>query len=299
MKNYRRSLPPLDYLLFFEAAARHHNFTRAAEELNVSQAAVSKRVKVLENWLGITLVSRNGRNITLSQNGQALAANTSEALDYINSCLQRLRRTTIENRLSLAANVAVSQFWLTPRINEYLLGRDPVPVTLTSSDKDAELFALEVDALIYYGSDIPPGWDGLALFAEIWLPVASPRLCGAEHWMGETPLLDFDKLTPKWINWSDFAPLSGYAEFIEVPRVNLGSYSNTLDTAIRGKGIALGCPDVLYYEIEAGRLMPLYDYQLRTGRSYFIIWRTGTLTERVHKLLNDVGIRFKSPHEPR
>ncbi|QOF75088.1 LysR family transcriptional regulator (plasmid) [Aminobacter sp. SR38] len=299
MKNYRRTLPPLDYLLFFEAAARHRNFTRAAAELNVSQAAVSKRVKVLENWLGITLVNRHGRNIGLSQHGESLAATTAEALDYLNTCLQRLSRTTGGTRLSLAANVAVSQFWLMPRINEYLLGHDPVPVTLTSSDKDAELLALDIDAILYYGSDIPPGWGGLALFEETWLPVASPLLRGAEHRLGETPLLDFDKLTPKWINWSDFVELTGHTEFIRAPRVNLGSYSSTLDTAIRGKGIALGCPEVLSYEIEAGRLIPLYDYQLKTGRSYFVIWRSGTMTEGIHNLLSDVGISFKSPHEPR
>jgi DNA-binding transcriptional LysR family regulator len=186
-----------------------------------------------------------------------------------------------------------------PRINEYLLGHDPVPVTLTSSDKDAELFALDVDAILYYGSDIPRGWDGLALFEETWLPVASPSLRGVENRLGETLLLDFDKLTPKWINWSDFMELTEHPEFIRAPRVNLGSYSSTLDTAIRGKGIALGCPEVLYYEIEAGRLIPLYTHQLKTERSYFVIWRTGTMTERLHKLLNDVGVRFKSPHEPR
>ncbi|MCF6433361.1 MULTISPECIES: LysR family transcriptional regulator [unclassified Leisingera] len=290
MKNYRRALPPLDYLLFFEAVARHGNFTRAAEELNVSQAAVSKRIKVLEDWLGMTLVNRRGRNLSLTRNGKILAANSGEALDYLHSCLNQLRRASTGARLSLAANVAVSQYWLTPRINEYLLSSDAAPVTLTASDKDADLFALEADALIYYGQDIPAGWDGSLLFAERWMPVTSPAKAQRKGGLAAATLLDFDKLTPKWVNWDDFAELTGFAEIAQAAKVNLGSYGSTLDTAIRGRGVALGCPDVLRFEIDAGRLVPLEDYQLITGRSYFVIWRTGLLSEQTRSLLRDAGI---------
>lgn len=290
MKNYRRALPPLDYLLFFEAVARHGNFTRAAEELNVSQAAVSKRIKVLEDWLGMTLVDRRGRSLSLTRNGKILAANSGEALDYLQSCLQQLRRASSGTRLSLAANVAVSQYWLTPRINEYLLSSDAAPVTLTASDKDADLFALEADALIYYGQDIPAGWDGSVLFEERWMPVTSPAKAEREGGLAAATLLDFDKLTPKWVNWGDFADLTGNAEIAQATKVNLGSYGSTLDTAIRGRGVALGCPDVLRFEIDAGRLLPLEEYQLLTGRSYFVIWRTGLLTGQTRSLLRDVGI---------
>lgn len=292
MKDFRRSLPPLDYLLFFEAVARHGNFTRAAEELNVSQAAVSKRVKGLEDLLGLTLVHRSGRNITLSRNGKTLATNTTEALEYLKTCLQQMSRATSGERLSLAANVAVAQYWLTPRINEYLLGPNAVPVTLTASDKDADLFTLETDAIVFYGSDIPAGWDGRPLFEEVWLPVAAPSLVGAMQGFASATLLDFDKLTPKWINWGDFGDLTGNSEIAAAPKVNLRSYGSTLDTALRGKGIALGCPAVLQFEIEAGRLVALDDYQFRTGRSYFVIWRMGSMTDRTRALLGDVGVRF-------
>lgn len=292
MKEYRSALPPLDYLLFFEAVARHGSFTDAARELNVSQAAVSKRVKVLEEWTGLSLVRRRGRNIALTRNGMKLSASTSEALEYLTMCFQQMRRATDGDRLSLAANVAVSQFWLIPRINEYLLGQDAVPVTLTSSDKDSDLLALEADAFIYYGADIPVGWDGACLFEEVWVPVAAPGQVGATRSLAGATLLDFDKLTPKWINWDGFAELTRCAGMEDAAKVNLGAYGSTVDTALRGKGVALGCVDVLQSEIEAGRLEPLIDYQLRTGRSYFVIWRPGTMTERTHELLTEVGITF-------
>ncbi|MCE8006096.1 LysR family transcriptional regulator [Aestuariivita sp.] len=292
MKSYRRTLPPLDYLLFFEAVARSESFTRAATELNVSQAAVSKRVKVLESWLGMTLVQRHGRTITLTRDGKALASDTGEALDYLTSCVQRLHRLGDRGRLSLAANVAVSQYWLTPRINEYLLSRDAAPVTLTASDKDADLFALEVDAVIYYGAEIPPGWEGTRIFEEIWLPVAAPELARPGLDLTRSTLLDFEKRTPKWVNWGSFAELSGLGDLTQAARVDLGSYGSTLDTAIRGKGIALGCPDVLEIEIGSGRLVALRDYQILTGRSYFVIWRPGTLTPQTVDLLAKVGLPF-------
>ncbi len=289
MKNYRSSLPPLDYLLFFEAVARHKNLTRAAEELNVSQAAVSKRVKFLEQWLGLELITRNGRIIDLSKAGQRLSSNASEALEYLSLCMAQLRQGN-HDKLSVASNVAISQFWLTPRINEYLLSRDALPVTITASDKETDILGANNDIVVYYGNDIPKGWDGVLLFEEIWQPLAAPSLLSQNSDIRASTLLDFDKLALKWINWAGFIDSTGYAVLAETQRVNLGSYGSSLDAAIRGKGIALGCANVLSFEIEAERLVPMDAYKLRTGRSYFVIWRTGTLSQRTRDVLRDVGI---------
>jgi len=290
MKNYRRTLPPLDYLLFFETVARHKNFTRAAEELNVSQAAVSKRVKFLESWLGVELMTRNGRSVDLTKAGHKLAANASEALEYLALGISQLRQGS-HDRLSLASNIAVSQFWLTPQVNEYLLSQDAVPVSITASNKESDVLNKDHDVVVYYGNDIPSGWEGEVLFEEVWQPLAAPSLLAKEPDFAHITLLDFDKLALKWINWPDFIDLSGSEELTAAPRVNLGSYGSSLDAAIRGKGIALGCVNVLKYEIEAGRLAPLGGYTLNTGRTYFVIWRVGTLSQRTRDLLRDVGIK--------
>ncbi len=291
MKKFRNTLPPLDYLLFFEAVARHGNFTRAAEELNVSQAAVSKRVKSLEMRLGLDLVSRNGRAVSLTRNGQKLALSTSEALDFLSSSVTQIKQANPEG-LSLAANVSISQFWLTPRINEYLIGRNAVPITLTASDRDADLLRSENDVIIYYSTDIPKGWDGTVLFEEVWLPVAMPDLVAGTRDITSLTLLDFEKLTPKWFNWRDYIAQTDHAGFAAAERVILGSYGSSLDAALRGKGIALGCPDVLHHEIEAKRLAPLNDYQINTGRKYFVVWKPGHMTPRIRDLLKEIDIRI-------
>lgn len=291
MKNYRNSLPPLDNLLFFEAVVRHGSFTRAANELHVSQAAVSKRMKVLENLLGFSLIERNGRRISFTPKGQKLASETSEALDYLDKSISRMK--PINNQgLKLASNVAVSQFWLTPRINEYLLRSHPVPITLTASDKGSDMLSMENDVVIYYGTDIPSGWEGTLLFEEIWLPLIAPGISNSVPALISNTLLDFEKLGLNWINWPDFIGRIQPVDFSEAPRVSLGSYGNTVYAAIKGKGVALGCPDVLRNEIESGSLIPLYDFQLKTERSYFVIWRNGTMTSQLHQLISNVGIRF-------
>lgn len=290
MKHYRTALPPLDYLLFFEAAARHGNFTKAATELNVSQAAVSKRVKYLEEWLGMELISRNGRTIDTSFKGAKLATHISEALDYLSMSIAQVSHINQE-KLSLAANVTVSQYWLTPRINEYLLERDAVPVTLTSSDRDVDLFNMGSNAIIFYGTDIPAGWDGVVLFEEIWQPLAAPDFDVSNVDFNNITLLDFEKVTPKWVNWPDFLSSTEFTQFENSTLVNLGAYGSTIDAAIRGKGIALGCPDVLSFEIEAGRLCPLPGFAHHTNRTYFVIWKPGTMSQRTRDLLQAVGIR--------
>jgi LysR family glycine cleavage system transcriptional activator len=291
MKNYRHSLPPLDYLVFFEAVVRHGSFTRAANELHVSQAAVSKRMKVLENLLGFPLIERNGRSIRFTPKGQKLASETNEALDYLDKSIRRMQSTKNQG-LKLASNVAVSQFWLTPRINEYLLRSHPVPITLTASDKQSDMLNMENDAVIYYGTEIPLGWEGTLLFEEIWLPLIAPSISNSRSTLISNTLLDFEKLGLNWINWPDFISRTQHAGFSETHRISLGSYGNTVYAAIKGKGIALGCPDVLRNEIESGALIPLYDFQLKTQRSYFVIWKSGTMTSQLHLLLSDVGIRF-------
>ncbi|PVH27313.1 LysR family transcriptional regulator [Pararhodobacter oceanensis] len=286
MKKYRRSLPPLDYILFYEAVARTGSFTRAAEELSVSQAAVSKRIKNLETMLGCALVLRDGRRISLTPSGSKLATIASESLDFLNAGLMQIRDAAASTKLTLAANLAVSQFWLTPRVNAYLLTPDPAPLTLTVSDNDADLLTTETDACIYYGDEIPPGWDATLLFKERWMPLVAPSL--KYHDLHELALLDFDKLTLKWINWSNFATLKGETFLDGAERVNLRSYGATLDAALRGEGAALGSPEVLHKQIETGQLLPLDAYALDTGRSYFLLTRNSTLTPRIRALFTQI-----------
>ena len=290
MKHYRQSLPPLDYLLFFEAVVRNRSFTKAAAELNVSQAAVSKRVRYLEDWVGKPLVHRSGPTISIPDYAQDVSDRTSEALEHLCACLDKIKGAH-EAPFTLAANMTVSQFWLGPRINDYLLSSDAISVRLTSSDRDADLLSAENDLVIYYGMDIPSGWDGTVLFDEFWVPLVLPELADKQMDYSDLTLLDFDKLTPKWINWSGFLEKIDESPFGKSVQINLNTYGRTLDAAIKGKGVALGCPDVLHYEMEANRLTALNAFQLKTGRRYYSIWKTGTLNGQLDNTISGLNLR--------
>jgi DNA-binding transcriptional LysR family regulator len=285
MRNFRRTLPPLDYLLFFEAVARHKSFTKAAGELNVSQAAVSKRVKHLENWMGKPLVSRNGPKIELTADGYLLASYTTESLEHLSLCFNKIK-TANDIPFTLAANTTVSQYWLAPRINDYLLSNNATPVRLTSSDRDSDLLSLDNDLVIYYGSDIPVGWDGISLFEEVWVPLISPSLINDNTDYGALTLLDFDKLAPKWINWPAFLNLVESQDFKDATQINLDTYGRSLDAAIKGKGIALGCPEVLHFELEANRLLTLDRFKIKTGRNYFAMWKSGSKNQVITDIVS-------------
>ncbi|WP_238705156.1 hypothetical protein [Parasedimentitalea marina] len=84
------------------------------------------------------------------------------------------------DKLSLASNIAVSQFWLTPQVNEYLLSRDAVPVTVTASNNESDILNQDYDVVVYYGNDIPSGWEGEILFKEFWQPLAAPSLIATD-----------------------------------------------------------------------------------------------------------------------
>lgn len=116
MDNRRKNLPPLDTLIFFDAVIRAGGFTAASTELYVSQAAVSKRVRQLEDWLGTPLFERGARSLTPTAAGQSLAEPVAMALDYLGASLDGLK-SPARPAVRIAANNAVSMFWLFPRLS--------------------------------------------------------------------------------------------------------------------------------------------------------------------------------------
>ncbi|MBK0401011.1 LysR family transcriptional regulator [Limibaculum sp. M0105] len=271
MKNLRRALPPLDALLFFEAAARRGGFTAAAGELNVTQAAVSKRVKALEERLGAPLFHRRGRAVTLTAEGRLLHARTAEALDYLSAACAAVADAGTAS-VTVAANVAVSHYWLGPRITEYQLGADAAPVRLVSSDRTEDQLDASVSMAVHYGLAPPPGWDGTPLFAEVLVPLVAPgRVSDARR----GPLLDYERQGPDWVNWGVWLAQSPGTEFEATPVLGLGSYVRAIDAAVQGKGVALGSPGLLAGEIASGRLVPLPGTAFATGRGYHLVTPAG------------------------
>lgn len=280
MSKYRSTLPPLDLLIFFEAARRVGSFTGCASELHVSQAAVSKRIKQLEDWIGEPLFVRNGKRITTTDNGERLYHTTTMALEFLRQGLSTAREQALRP-LTIGAHTVVGMFWLTAQLQAFGLSGDACPTRMTTSDSTSDLIAGSNDLLMIYSNGTIPGWHATRLLDEEMVPMASPEVAAklrghhvspfaALRGPDLPPLLDYVKGSPEWIDWQ------AWFGRLKIKRPDawtirrMSTYSQTIGEAIRGNGVALGSVCLLRSELEGGRLVPISKDVLRTDRGYYL-----------------------------
>src|SRR5438552_16723517 len=169
-----RRLPPLQTLAFFEAAARHLNFTAAAQELGSSQPAVSQRIGLLEEDLGVPLFKREHRGVSLSADGVHLVEAVHESLGGIGDAVAKIRSRRTRQVLTVATDFGFAAYWLMPRLAAL---RELVPnldVRIVTSQNEFDIRGEPVDVAIAFGPGHWPGCAAQALFPEIVMPVSSP-----------------------------------------------------------------------------------------------------------------------------
>lgn len=274
MNYFRRTLPSLDALVFFEAAARSQNYTRAAEELHVTQVAVSKRVRALEQDLGTTLFQRKGRNLELTEDGQAFAERVRAGLAFLEESITVARSRTARTRqvVHVVANENLNFFWLAPMAREFqMLGNDAV-LSVVSANNVNDVLRSDTDLAIFHGKVPPEGWNCEVLFEEVIGPVASQRYVDeVVKAPGETiVLLDYRRETPDWVNWETLLPAGAESWFPRTQIRHCTSYIQSISLAIEGEGIGLGVLPMLSNELGDGRLVQLGQHELPTGRRYYL-----------------------------
>jgi len=283
MKSLRHRLPSLISLMVFEAAARTLNFTRAAEELHVTQAAVSKQIKYLEGYFGFALFERSGRRVKLSPRGQRLLTKVSASFNYLADAVEAFSEQYAVTSVTLAANTAVSHYWLNAAMKGF---RDKYPdfaanIRLITSDHTPDLLAEDVDLAIVYDAVKRLGWESQLLFEEALYPVASSEYIQKNPLTEDTPqallkheLLEYERLEPNWINWTTwFAALGIKAECVKASAYG-NSYITLVDAAARGHGVTLGTKHLLDEELISGRLTRLSTISVRFGRGYYLMSNT-------------------------
>lgn len=278
MDFFRRTIPSLDALVFFEAAARHRNFTRAAEELRVSQVAVSKRVRALEGDLGAALFARQGRALVLTPVGRALADRVRAGMGFLEEAIHTARNGVRRARqvVQVAANENMNFFWLAPLVRDFQMAGIEAIVSVVTANNVTDVVQEETDLAIFYGRSAPDGWIAEPLFGEFIAPVASPTYMGRLD-KGERPIrLDYRKEAPEWVNWETLEVPEREDWFPRAERRVCSSYIQSISLALEGKGIALGVVPMLCGEIAENRLVLLRP-QVWTGHSYFLCTPTGRL----------------------
>lgn len=283
MNRPRADLPSLRGLVVFEVAARLENFTAAAGELCVTQAAVSKTIQSLEAELGCALFSRSGRTIHLTRTGRELYERTRSAFDYLEEGCGQVRAEIAGPSVTIAANTAVSHYWLGPRLRHYADHAPDDSVRLLTSDRDADLLDEGNDLAVLYGTAQRMGWSQVRLFEEELVPVAT-RGYLAEHGLLErVPLppeeltrltvLDYELHGAGWTNigtWLEWAGVRSPAR--DTQRV-FSSYALAIDAMLDGEGLTLASRPLLPRRGGARDVIEVSDRPLRTDRSYFLGFR--------------------------
>jgi LysR family transcriptional regulator, glycine cleavage system transcriptional activator len=268
----RSRLPPLNAIKAFEAAARLGSFTRAAEELNVTHGAVSRQIRLLEDWLGVRLFLRTSRNSVPTQAGTELLAEASHALDRLAAVSRRMQnRARARGLLHVSALPTFAMRWLIPRLPDFQRDHPDLELRIVTASTPAEQFRMDVDAVIS-GPLRQPGWVGSGFLGEARLPVLSPGL------MRKLPLrtaADLERHTllhaatlrgawPRWLAAANVPDLKPARDQL------FEHFYFAIQAALEGLGVVMGPLALISDELCAGRLLaPISEPALRT-RGYFV-----------------------------
>jgi LysR family glycine cleavage system transcriptional activator len=266
-----RTLPPLEMFRFFEAAARHLNFTRAALEMHVTHGAVSQRIKRLEADLGTQLFRRSGGRIALTDDGSRLLARVRAAIDEITEGVDAIRPGNGEQILTISTMPCFAAYWLLPRLADFNRSQPSIQVNLRATLSLTDFTRDGVDMAVRAGAGT---WDGLIsikLHDEELVPVCSPA-----YQDGHLPRVPRDLLKVTllhderrpWSLWFEAAGLDP-RDAVKGPRY---SDNNLLIPAvIAGLGVALARASLVRADLESGRLVQLFS-GVPAKSAYFIVY---------------------------
>lgn len=274
-----RRIPPPIALRSFEAAARHMSFTQAADELNVTQAAVSHQVKLLEEYLQTRLFERLTRRLRLTAHGQALYDVVGEAFERIAQIADRLKQRVRHEPLTISLTPYFAAKWLTPRLDRFWRQYPNIDLRLHHSRQPGNAGSTDVDLAISWGRDKWPGLSATRLLNARIIPVCSPALLKSGRPL--RTLTDMRSHTLLHENdyelWNQWLKAIG-AESGSVQHGSTIDDSNVvLQAAIEGQGIALGADALLRDELESGRLIAPFDRSLATEFSYYLVYEKAAL----------------------
>ncbi len=267
-------LPPLNALRAFEAAAKNLSFSKAAEQLSVTPAAVSHQIKGLEEWLGVPLFRRMNRAVILTDEGQSYVLGVREGLTQIQDATEKLMAQDAAGALTVSTLPSFAVRWLLPRLGRFRELHPDIDIMLSASDHITDFSRDPVDLVIRYGSGDYPGLHVEKLLTEDSLfPVCSPALLEGEHPL-RTPEdlihhnLLHDDLRVDWETWLAAADVQGVD-----PRKGLSfnDSSMVLTAAITGQGVALGRSTLAADLLASGRLVKPFDTELKAGNAYFVV----------------------------
>ncbi len=278
MQNQRRLIPSTSMLMAFDAAARSGSFTTAAEELNLTQGAISRQVSALEEQLDVILFERVRRSIRLTEAGKVYAEEVATALKIIRNASLHAIRDQQGGILNLAILPTFGMRWLMPRFANFLKINPQIVVNFTSKLIPFDFKNENIHGAIHFGLPNWPDTDSIFLMSEEMIPVSSPSLVHKAFPqnpkdIASLPLLSLETRPQAWANWFK-------QNNVETPS-NKGmifeQFALVTQAAIAGLGAALLPRFLIEGELERGELITLLDIPLKTSEGYYLIIPTHRL----------------------
>jgi LysR family glycine cleavage system transcriptional activator len=274
----RRRLPPLNALRAFEAAARHLNFSRAADELSVTPGAVSQQIQNLEDYVGAPLFRRTPKGLLLTDAAQTALPALREAFDGLAEAASLLTAAVDGRRLTLTAAPSFAAKWLVPRLGRFEAAYPQVDVWLSAGLDLVDLTAGEVDVALRYGAGRYPGMEVRRLIGETVIPVLSPELHAANPLHGPEDLAkhlllhdgspDPDDSCPDWTMWLAARGVRD-VDGARGPRFNQSSL--VIEAAVNGRGVALAKRTLAQDDLDAGRLVAPLQIATAVDFAYYLV----------------------------
>lgn len=289
------SLPSLNALAAFEAAARHSSLTRAAQELNVTPGAVSKQVKSLEDEIGRPLFLRLHRALELTPEGHAVAQSLKDAFERVSATLRQVGRMGSPRSVSIGTTMAFAQLWLMPRLGDFWTAHQDIVIDHIISDRSQELHRSDVDLRVRYGDGTWPEEESTLLFGDRIIAVASPGFLASHKVksakdLSDLPLLSVEGVDWTWTTWADFLRESGAPHRrLNVRRFN--SYVIALQAAQAGQGVALGWLSLVRPLLERKALTPASTAEIAAPQSFYLTWSAKRPPKREAEVLRDWLLR--------
>jgi len=268
-----RRVPPLKSLRAFEAAGRHLSFTRAADELFVTQAAISHQIKSLEEFLGLPLFIRRNRKLLLTDEGQNYWPKIRDIFESLTSATEQIKFQVAGGPLTVSVVPTFATAWLVPRLSKFNKSYPEIEVRLKASDETVDFLREDIDIAIYYETGNYPGLHSVTLLNERLTPLCSPALLEGElplnkpeDLMQHNLLHDFSTLD--WQRWLKLAGVKG----IDLSHGPVFSHTSMVQqAAIFGQGIAMGHTVLSQAEVSAGRLIQPFELMMESDLSYDVV----------------------------
>ena len=271
-------LPPLDLLLAFEAAARHLSFTRAADERFVTQSAISRQIRSLEDDLGVELFARGHRALTLTAPGQKLLQACQGMLAQMRRTVSSIRAPNAREVLALSTTPSFASYWLIPRLHSFTQANPGVDVRLDASYEVRDLQADGFDIAVRYQK--ANASDGERLFSESMLPVCAPALRRSKDTPLKVPadlrlhtLLEVESMGASGapVEWNSWLQANGVPDLEPRSKLTFSSYNEVVAAAVAGQGVALGRRPLLDSLLRQRQLVAPFGDARETAKAYFVL----------------------------